>query len=406
LTPPRPYLYAAAFVIASSLLISRQPGAFSNAQFWAEDGKIFYASAYNHGAAGSIFEIYSGYLHVLARVVALCSLAVPLCRAPLLLNSAAVMIQALPAVLLVSPRLSWIGNLPTRLLFGFLYLALPNSWELHDNLTNSQWHFAFLAFLVLTSGPAVTWIGRCLDVTVLGLFAFSGPFALMLFPFGVLLWWRRRDPRMLVLLAILACGAFFQSLVLLFSAHPARSSAGLGATPALLFEMLADHVFLGTLSGSKMLCNGHFFHALPVVVIGVAVLWYAAARGPLELKLFLGFAALVLGASLVSPTTNGSIPSWLQLERSPGIRYWFLPMLAVLAAILRVLNAGTPLALRVCAAGALCYMSHAIYHEWRDPPFPDLHFRDYSRSFEQAPPGTAVTIPLNPPGWSMQLIKR
>jgi hypothetical protein len=193
---------------------------------------------------------------------------------------------------------------------------------------------------------------------------------------------------------------------LLVAPHSARSSAGLGATPALFFEMLADHVFLGTLAGSKMLCNGNFFLALLVVVMGVAVLWYAAVRGPLELKLFLGFALLVLGASLVSPTTSGPIPSWLQLERSPGIRYWFLPMLAVVAAILRMLDAGAPLALRVCAAGALCYMSHAIYHEWRDPPFPDLHFRDYSKSFEQAPPGTVVTIPLNPPGWSMQLIKR
>jgi hypothetical protein len=35
----------------------------------------------------------------------------------------------------------------------------------------------------------------------------------------------------------------------------------------------------------------------------------------------------------------------------------------------------------------------------------DLHFADYVRSFEAAPPGTVVVIPINPEGWKMRLVK-
>ncbi len=36
-------------LIAFAVLVSRQPDRLLNAQFWAEDGTIFYANAYNLG---------------------------------------------------------------------------------------------------------------------------------------------------------------------------------------------------------------------------------------------------------------------------------------------------------------------------------------------------------------------
>lgn len=41
---------AAMMVVGVVIVISRRPDAVTNAQFWAEDGKYWFAAAYNHGA--------------------------------------------------------------------------------------------------------------------------------------------------------------------------------------------------------------------------------------------------------------------------------------------------------------------------------------------------------------------
>ncbi|MGA7937436.1 MAG: hypothetical protein WCA35_28050, partial [Kovacikia sp.] len=63
-------LHLLVFLIAFALLVLRQPGSVFNAQFWAEDGTIFYANAYNLGAIHSLFLPYAGYLCFVQRLVA------------------------------------------------------------------------------------------------------------------------------------------------------------------------------------------------------------------------------------------------------------------------------------------------------------------------------------------------
>jgi hypothetical protein len=43
--------------------------------------------------------------------------------------------------------------------------------------------------------------------------------------------------------------------------------------------------------------------------------------------------------------------------------------------------------------------------DWNYPPFVDENYPTYLAQFEQAPPGTDVTIPINPPPWTMVLHK-
>jgi hypothetical protein len=51
-------------------------------------------------------------------------------------------------------------------------------------------------------------------------------------------------------------------------------------------------------------------------------------------------------------------------------------------------------------------MGVGIVRDWSHPVFQDLHFSEIASRFESAPAGTAVTIPLNPAGWNMRLVKR
>src|SRR2546427_292367 len=132
------------FVLAFATVVSRRPDAVFNAQFWAEDGKFWYADAYNTGGIGPFLWPYFGYLHFVPRLTALIAHALPLGRGPLLFNLVAIVIEILPVQLLVSSRLSGLGSVSTRMLLGFLCLSLPHTWEIHSNITNAQWHLALL----------------------------------------------------------------------------------------------------------------------------------------------------------------------------------------------------------------------------------------------------------------------
>jgi hypothetical protein len=55
---------------AIAVVIARRPDAVTNAQFWAEDGTIWFATAYDHGGFASLFVPYNGYLQTFSRLVA------------------------------------------------------------------------------------------------------------------------------------------------------------------------------------------------------------------------------------------------------------------------------------------------------------------------------------------------
>jgi hypothetical protein len=50
-------------------------------------------------------------------------------------------------------------------------------------------------------------------------------------------------------------------------------------------------------------------------------------------------------------------------------------------------------------------LPYGMARDWRNPSFPDLHFRAQVRNFNAAPRGATVVIPINPPGWTMTLNK-
>ena len=170
------------FVLAFATVVSRRPDAVFNAQFWAEDGKFWYADAYNTGGIGIFLQPYYGYLHLVPRLTALVAQALPLRLGPLLFNLVAIVIEILPVQLLVSSRLSALGSVSARLWLGFLCLSLPHTANIHSNITNAQWHLALLAFLVLISTPARNWGWRSFDILAVVSSSLSGPFAFMLAP--------------------------------------------------------------------------------------------------------------------------------------------------------------------------------------------------------------------------------
>ena len=397
---------AVIFLCAVAIIISRRPDAVLHAQFWAEDGTVLFSDAYAFGIR-SLFWPFAKYFIFYLRLVALAAQPFGLGRAPLILNLAAIATQALPVWLLLSSRLSWAGSVPARLFLAGLYLALPNSEEVMAIFPNSQWFLALLCFLVIVSFESGRWMWRCFDLIVAGLCALTGPFVIVLAPISAVIWWKRRGRWALVIAIVLCTGGLIQCVAILWS-HFHRTQV-LGASLGLFFKIVADQIFLGALLGM----NGFFLKsaggAVAVAAVGLIFVMYSLWRGPLEMKLLIFFAAVMFAASLVSPNmgTWSNVPAWqtLVLPRA-GMRYWFLPMLSFVATLAWALGAKNPQAVRLFAGYCFLLMAFGIVKDWRYPALPDMHFSGYAEQFEAARPGTEIVIPINPPGWSMKLVKR
>jgi 23S rRNA (pseudouridine1915-N3)-methyltransferase len=74
---------ACAVLATIGLIVARRPDGIWNAQFWAEDGKTWYAQAYNEGALHALLLPAGGYLQSFSRLTAALSLAFDLRHAPL-----------------------------------------------------------------------------------------------------------------------------------------------------------------------------------------------------------------------------------------------------------------------------------------------------------------------------------
>ncbi len=411
-SPITPRLHVFVFITAFAIVISRRPDALFNAQFWAEDGKFWYASAYNLGIIQSLFLPQSGYLQTISRLTGILAQFFPLALAPLIFNLVAIVIQILPVTYLISSRFSAaIPSLPTRLFLCFAYLALPNCFEIHANITNAQWHLALLACMAVLATPSQNLIWRICDLGVVLLSSLSGPFSILLTPIAALRWWTYRHRWLFLLLLVLSAGALIQCLTLLSNTRV--PPAALGATPTLFAKILAGQVFLASLVGQKGYAWIMPIHSLylPVTLlalgIGVFALLYALFKAPLELRFFILFGASIFGTALASPATGDTTtPQW-QLLWLPGVggRYWFMLMLAFVTTLFWMLSLKKQRYLRMLATLALAIMLVGIALDWSHPAFTDFKFRVHANLFAQAPKGSKVLIPINPPGWNMELIK-
>src|SRR5277367_3476945 len=125
------------FFASCCVVVLRRPDMILHAQFYAEDGAIWFATAYNYGWWRVVFSPYEGYLHLLPRLTAGLALLVPMVYAPLVENLVAIAIQALPVSLLLSPRMERWGTLRLRMILALVYLALPNTQEMPGTISES-----------------------------------------------------------------------------------------------------------------------------------------------------------------------------------------------------------------------------------------------------------------------------
>lgn len=394
------------FVAAALLVISRRPDALLNPQFFGEDGSVWFPEAYMLGWLNSLIHSQNGYYQTFPRLVSALALIVPFRLAPLVMNIIGIAVQILPVTLLLSARCRDWAPLNVRALMAFVYIALPNSFELNAAIEEGQWHLALAAcIVVLATVPRSLW-SRIFDVSLILLSGLSGPFSVLLLPVSVVMWWFRRERWRLVIVTAIAVIATIQLHALIASASATRPHVGLGATPSLFVRLLAGQVYLGALLGGTVDHTNRSAGLLIIVaLLGTAVVLFCLMKARLELKLFVSFAFLVFAVSLRNPMVSMTQPQWEVLRQAAGIRYWFFPMLGFAWALIWCMTSSPSWVMRILALAGGLLMLAGITRDWEYPAYPDLHFQQYARRFETAAPGTLAIIPIAPAGWSMRLTK-
>jgi hypothetical protein len=410
------------FAVAFFLVFVRRSDALRNPQFYAEDGTVFYAGAYQYGIHSLVMP-YSGYLHTLLRLVALVTLLFPFACAPLIMTLIGITFQVLPVNLFLSSRFSNIA-FPTRLLGSFIYLALPNAYEIQANITNVQWHMALIACLVLLAQPASGKAWRIFDAAMLVLTSLSTPMTLLLAPIAAYIWWKRRNMGSARSFAFLVPGTMIEMIAIAANWH-SRTFTHInalgqgvpvggpnGATLGRFFSIVGRQLFLSSLLGLKTqdwLLRLKSIHCIEIAatLIGLSLLLYVLVHATTELKLFILFALGILALGLLHPVAGSPDRAQWDWMTDPGCgnRYYFFPMLAFLASLIWLAGRkASPIALRSFAVVLLLLLPIGIHCDWRYPKFPNYHFRQYAEQFERAPSGTEITIPIYPE-WSMKLTK-
>ena len=406
-------LHAAIFFVAFLLVFLRRPDALLHAQFYAEDGTYFYADAYNVGWHSLLWP-YGGYLSTLLRLVGFLAQLFPFAVAPLVMNICAIIVQILPVNIFLSSRFNSIP-FSTRLIGAAIYLGLPNSFEIHANTTNMQWHLALAGCLIVLAKPDSRLLWRIIDVLVLTLFILDGLMSCFLIPIVLYLRYVRKNPHYNLYLIALIPGAFLQAVILLLS--NSRRPAPNGATVARLIDILGQQIYFSSVFGLRSSIQLYMEHnaslffnvALVFAAIGVFFFLYAIRFAPIELKLFCVFSFFVITSALIRPIASfgGTLSQW-QLLELPGCgnRYYFFPMLAFLATLIWIVStyASRSKPVRSFALILLLLLPIGICRDWRYKPFKDLNFPSYAAAFDQSAPGTQITIPINP-DWTMVLIK-
>jgi hypothetical protein len=399
------------FLLACAVIISRRPDAVLNAQFWAEDGHVFFADAYNFGWWHALFRTYAGYFHAFPRLGAALSLLAPLALAPLVLNLVAICVEVLPVSILLSSRSSAWGSLAFRSILAGAYLALPNSFEMHALITDSQWLLALAAFLLLVARKPRNAGERIFDLAILLLCGLSGPFCVLLTPIALFVAWQQRNRWRWGTASILIAASAIQIWALLSGGYSGRPHYTLGASPGLLVRIIGGHVFLASLLGANGLAANPskqvFIGLFCAFVGGLILVVFCWAKSPLAMRLFVLLTAAIFALSLISPAAYppAGVTTWELLSRAGGIRYWFFPSLAFVWLLLFGIRSGGEV-LKAILVVVMVTMCCGVVRDWRTPALADLHWAENAKHIDGAAPGTVLVIPENPAGWTINLVKR
>ncbi|WP_146001336.1 glucosyl transferase [Chimaeribacter arupi] len=403
------------------ILFLRRPDILTNAQFWAEDGVIWYKNAYEYGALLSLLHPQNGYYQTISKIAAGFSTLIPLDYAPFFTNAIGLLIRSLLVWFFLSKRFAFAPLLP-RIIISIYAVVIPYSDEVHSNITNAHWFLGLYSLIILTADNTKNKLWLFHDIIILTISSLSGPFSVFLLPCIAVKYFYNtqvntifsiknilsfiKKPQHLILIA----GAFIQIIAIVTSSSVTRSQAPLGASPLLLSNIISSRLLLSTFSLMDM---NDMVWSTPLISYSLTMLFFFITAVILYSKnwrlislLILGL--LVVGFSLARPMISLTEPQWPPLKHSGyGQRYFIIINIAIFSVI--AFSLYSKCSARFSKIFYTCTfittLAFIIYKSFIIAPLPDHGWKSSVATFNAAAPGEQVTLPI-PPGWDMTLIKK
>jgi hypothetical protein len=409
--------FLALFTLILVLLILRRPGAITNPQFWAEDGRVFFFDQITRSGPVVLFKPHAGYLHLIPRLTtALAALFGPR-FVPLIMNVCALVLSALCCSLLSLNRYRYLLQSDwMRIMLCLVMATAFQSDELVGTVTCVQF-FLFIGTLLMILQPAEAYKGKyasVLAVMAVLLCGLSSATVVLLLPLCVWIAIKHRGTASLVPIA-LASAAVMQICVYLWAGSKASDRLGELAVASLVsaaYRMLLTSV-LGIQVAEWL--SSVSFQAILLVTMIAATAWLtslwrhseASRRWKIVVCTYVVFASIALplaGRSLVSAFSWGGIALWR------GERYFFVAscMFAYLVAL--SLERWLPARKWTQVFALAAVFAAGICGNFRTTPFIDYHWPEYAPKVERwiddtrsGRPANALAIPINPPAWKVEL---
>ncbi len=168
-----------ALVLILLTICLRRPDAWFQPQFELEDGAVFFGQNYNFGWR-AILTPYSGYLHLIPRLVAFVAGALPLTVQPAVYGYVSLALLLAVIARLFRPAI----RLPHKLWLALaVILMVRGTGEALANLTSVQWFLALVPLLMILENETPRSPRRAgWDLVVLALIGLSSPIVALCTP--------------------------------------------------------------------------------------------------------------------------------------------------------------------------------------------------------------------------------
>jgi Ca2+/Na+ antiporter len=317
--------HLAVFATGFAVLILRRPETLTRAEFWNEDGQVFYVGSFFGSPLEQLTRSYAGYLHAVPRLVAWLERLVDVSIAPLVGNAIALLIVAGIATWIASERLANIlPSRAARLALAALLLLMPGHWESLGSITLVQFYLGI--FLILASladaAPRPRW-AQAAELAALALAGLSGPFSVLFLPLYLGRAWLRRDRWATTTAAFVGACAVLQLVAIALGTRSPEIPTIAGAAALLLARGWATVIGDWWLRAAIQAQPGISLVLVATAALAAAAL-AAATRLSTRIRLTIAYAA----AASVAAALTGDVATFPE-SSFLGSRYFLIPTFLV-----------------------------------------------------------------------------
>lgn len=409
-------------VAAAALTVWRAPQYIAAPSFWAEEGMLYFAPAWNVGALTGLVQRPVGYLILWANLAT--TLAVALVRtgvcslesAPRVTVVAALLAQLLPVVLVaaaVQPAWGGLGRRAAAVAIVLIGTRTGGQWL---NTINSQFFLALATVVVLLEPVSVGARRRRAYAAVVALAGLSGPGASFLTPLFVWKAWRAPTRTTIAIAATSVACALVQAISIWNFGAAATSARGhgttvgvvaavawmrtvvlpvFGPTAALWFAVHARPLVIGTLLHPAGASFGWLLAvALVMLVAALALGAPRAVRWPLAA----GYVVVTVGSIMGS---LGDVAGML-FGVEGGARYVYVPGVMLLWLVFFNFRRLRSVRGAVCAAVLACGLVPSAW-QWRETLRWREHWSAWSAEVAAWRRDPRTPLRIWPQGWKIYL---